>query len=100
MNIDLSSIDIKFSNDVNQEILKCLKVLYTTPVGTVAFDRDFGVDLSILDLPIIQAKAKLTIEYVNKTKKYEPRAAVTAVSFVYDAANGVIKPEVIINAVN
>lgn len=100
MNIDLNSVEIKFSNDINEEILKCLKVIFTTPVGTVAFDRDFGVDFSILDLPLPQAKAKLTVEYVEKVKKYEPRAAVKSVNFMFDALNGMIKPEVKIYAIN
>jgi phage baseplate assembly protein W len=52
-------------------------LLFRTPVGTVVFDRDFGIDWSFLDLPLPQAKAKLTVEYINKVKKYEPTLKVS-----------------------
>ena len=56
-----------------QEVYRNLQVLYGTETGEQALDREFGIDINILDNPQEAAKALLTAEFVRKTKQYEPR---------------------------
>lgn len=94
--INASDVEIDFSASGNSEILQNIQVILTTPAGTVPFDRDFGIDMNILDAPIGVAKAKLTVEYIKKIKKYEPRADVKKISFTTDATSGSLIPKVVI----
>lgn len=75
---------ISFVNQSEQkeDVLRCLNTLYTTPVGTVALDRNFGLDWSVLDLPLEIAKGRFTIEVIEKTRKYEPRVDIVKVLFL------------------
>ncbi|MFT5873859.1 MAG: phage baseplate assembly protein W [Clostridium sp.] len=102
MQIRLEAIEINIDFNVKgtDEIYQNLKTLFSTPVGTVVFDRDLGIDWSILDSPLPQAKAALTIEYIEKVKKYEPRVKVSEVTFVVDGVQGILKPKVVIEYVS
>lgn len=84
----------------SDEIYRNVQTIINTPAGTVPFDRDFGIDWSLLDMPIAQAKARLTIEYIEKIRRYEPRAKVKEIDFVDDPLNGTIKPKVVIGIVS
>ena len=92
--------EIIFTNhsELQEEVLRCLKNLYETPVGTVALDRKFGLDWGFLDLPIEQAKGRLTIEMIEKTRIYEPRVEVVKVSFSQDSS-GKLKTKVVLRFV-
>lgn len=95
--IDLNNVQIAdIGATGNSEILRNLKIIYTTPQGTVPFDRGFGIDVSILDEPMNIAKGKLTVELINQTKKYEPRAIVKQVTFDIDIDNSKITPKVVV----
>lgn len=96
----MSPIEIEPNGNIDPDIIECLNLLYSTPAGTVALDRDFGIDYSFLDSPMPEAKAKYTKEIILKTKKYESRVTVNAVTFSYDGLNGTLKAKVKINAVN
>ena len=52
-----------------QEVYRNLQVLYGTETGEQALDREFGIDINILDNPQEAAKALLTAEFVRKTKQ-------------------------------
>lgn len=99
--IDLNLVEIKpkFSATGYEEIYQNLQVLYTTPVGTVVFDREFGIDFSIIDMPIELAKGRLIIEYIDKTRIYEPRVEVKEVNFKGNI-NGILIPQVVIELAN
>ncbi|MDO4495902.1 MAG: lysozyme [Clostridiaceae bacterium] len=98
MNIsDTVEIDIQKQSDEWQDILRCLNVLYGSRVGTLATDRDFGIDWSFLDMPMESAKAMIESELIRKTRKYEPRAKVKQVLWTGDATSGIIKPKVVID---
>ncbi|WP_088227780.1 hypothetical protein [Desulfosporosinus sp. FKB] len=95
--IDLQNVQI-IGIRGDSEILRNLKVIYTTPQGTVPFDRAFGIDISILDEPLNIAKGKLTVAYINQAKQYEPRVKVKEVSFAIDSENGTITPKVVVES--
>ena len=97
MNIsETVEIDVHKQNDEWQDILRCLNVLYGSRVGTLALDRDFGIDWSFIDMPMPSAKAMIEAELIKKTRKYEPRAVVKQVVWTGDAATGLLKPKVVI----
>jgi phage baseplate assembly protein W len=98
--INAADVEIDFNTSGNSEIMQNIKVILTTPAGVVPFDRDFGIDIGILDLPLSLAKAKLTVEYVKKVKKYESRAKVEKITFSNDAVNGYLVPKVVIGLVD
>jgi phage baseplate assembly protein W len=91
------NLTIDFSAAGNDEIRQNVKVILTTPVGTVPFDREFGVDLSILDKPINVAKTLLTVEYIKKIQQYEPRVTVDSVTFEHNATDGNFYPKVVLS---
>lgn len=93
------NIVFNFKATGNEEIMQNVKVILSTPAGTVPFDREFGVNIDLIDLPLDQAKAQLTVEYIKKVKKYEPRAKVKQVTFEYDAVAGKLRPKVVIGLV-
>jgi phage baseplate assembly protein W len=101
VSIELSNValQINFAAAGADEVIQNVKTIITTPAGTVPFDRDFGIDWSILDLPIQDAKARLTVEYIEKIKKYEPRASIKSVSFVVNE-QGQLIPKVVIDIVS
>ena len=70
--IEAGSVD----DQTAQEVYRNLQVLYGTETGEQALDREFGIDINILDNPQEAAKALLTAEFVRKTKQYEPRVRV------------------------
>lgn len=98
--IDISRLEIKGSFDFSAsgvaEILQNIRVILTTFQGTVPLDREFGINPSILDKPINIAKGLLIVEYIEKIKKYEPRAQVQTVTFEHDASQGILLPKVVI----
>lgn len=101
MTIDIKNTEIEF-NYVTQgtdEIYQNLKVLFSTPSGSVALDRNFGIDWSILDKSIEIAKGLLTVEYIEKVNKYESRAEVEKVTYYNDDVNGYLIPKVVIKVV-
>lgn len=97
MNIDIQNpqIEIDFNVSGTEEILRNVRMVLGTLAGTVVFDREFGVNPDILDQPIEKAKALLTVEYIEKIRKYEPRAKIKQVTFEYDALSGAVKPRVV-----
>ena len=77
-----------------QEVIQNVRMIITTPKGTVPLDREFGIDATVVDKPLPVAQAQLARDIVNAVKKYEPRAKVKRVDFEdgSEAINGVLKP--------
>lgn len=88
INLNVSGVD---------EVMQNLRVLYTTPVGTVPFDREFGININVLDAPLQMAKGRIMVEYMEKTKRFEPRADVEEVTFSGDPINGKLIPKVVVH---
>lgn len=81
---------------IDGSLRESLSLLYNTRAGECALDRDFGLDWSIVDLPLPEAKARLAAEIITKTRKYEgDRADVSSVSFLVKE-DGVLIPKVVI----
>lgn len=82
---------------VTEEILRCIRNLIMTPVGTVPLDRDFGIDQSILGLPIDAAQSLLAVEIIDKVDRYEPRVSVAEVKLTA-SIDGKITAKVVIES--
>lgn len=98
--IDYQSVTIQgldFSAQGSREVFQNLKTLYTTAEESVPFDREFGINTDFLDAPITIARGRLTQQYIEKTRKYEPRAEVVEVHFDKSDAQEKLKPRVVIN---
>ena len=85
--IDLSKMEI---TGTTSDIAKTLKTIFSTPQGTVPFDRNFGIDISILDEPSNLAQGKLTVEFARKVQLYESRVKVKEIIFSIDDNNNLI----------
>ena len=94
-------VALDFLNETKEleNIAACLRVLYSTPIGSVALDRDFGLDWSFLDLSLPAARARLESELIQKTRKYEPRVQVQEVQWEFDGKNGKMKAKAVIRIV-
>ena len=69
--------------NVVEEIMQNIKVIVTTVMGNVPFDRKFGIDGKFIDNPI-KRKSKLTICILESIQDFEPRAEVTNIEIIDD----------------
>ena len=71
-----------FTNAEYQDVKQCLETLLAIPAGTQPLDRDFGIDTSkIISQPMYVAENTLSLEIIEKVKKYEPRVKVESITF-------------------
>ena len=64
-----------------EEILQNVRCIICTPKYSVPLDREFGVNMDYVDAPMNMAKAKMAKEIVMAVAKYEPRAAVSGITW-------------------
>ncbi len=100
--IDIGSTLLALSEDGTtqeeaEDVARCLRVLYSTQVGTQEGDRELGIDQgTFLDKPIEIAKALYVQEVTEKTAVFEPRAQVVRVDWEEsDAQRGEVTPKVV-----
>ena len=61
----MSKIIIENSaGELDGRLREALSLLYNTRAGECALDRDFGLDWSLVDLPLPEAKARLAAEII------------------------------------
>lgn len=77
-----------------EKVDRNLRKLFSTYKGSIAMCRDYGIDISVLDLPTKAAEARLTSEIITAVDKYEPRAIIENIRFEY-AEDGQIKTKVV-----
>lgn len=88
------------ADSVAQDVMRCLKTLYSAHPGEQALDVEFGIAVQPLGLPVVSARALMAAEFVEKTARYEPRARVLRVEWEQsDAQQGVVVPKVVIEIV-
>ena len=69
-----------------EEIGRNLSVLVSTPAGTCAGDRSYGIDFSIVGMPARAAENLLAMELAEKIPLYEPRADIISVTCTVNLA--------------
>lgn len=99
INDQLDNIDFAPST-VLKEIIQNVRTIITTVKTSVPLDRGFGIDGTIVDLPIPVARARITTEILQAINQYEPRAKVVSVDFsdtlFVDYVEGSLRPNVVI----
>ena len=88
-----------------REIGQNVKTILATLRGSVFFDRTFGIDPSIIDLPTPAAKARYINDVIVEVEKQEPRVKVVSVEFlppspIMEAADGKVIPRVTIRVLD
>lgn len=95
--LDGEEMEPLIEGEAPQEVIERLKTLLSTPKGTVCYDRKFGIDLSVLDLPLPIAQVKYLAECVEAIRRYEPEVSVKDTIFYHDGAlNGQLMMKVVI----
>lgn len=79
------------------EIVQNVRTILGTVKGSVPLDREFGVDGTMLDMPMPRAQALYQQAVLSAIERYEPRARVVSVSFdTSDGMAGRLAPAVTI----
>ncbi|MBR1730384.1 MAG: hypothetical protein IJ728_12775 [Selenomonadaceae bacterium] len=89
-----SSDDVRINfapSNTIEEVIQNVRCLISTIKWQIPLARDVGISGDIVDMPILQAKARLTQEIIQCLKKYEPRAQIKKIEFSGDAT-GRLKP--------
>ena len=103
MQIDVSArLDgIDFApKDILTEIIQNVRTIISTTQFSVPLDRRFGIDGTVIDLPLPVAMARISAEVVRAITEYEPRCRVVSVDFesteATEAEEGHLLPKVLI----
>lgn len=91
--VDFGSAEIEL-NDEDEEIVRNLRHLYSTRTGERPLDREFGLDIDLVGLPMEVAENEYAVEIVEKTERYEPRVEVEEVTFKQVAEAGILIPHI------
>ncbi len=75
---------------VVEEIIQNVRCLISTLKWQIPLARDIGISGDVVDMPILQAKAKLSQEIIQCLKKYEPRVQVQKIDFEADVSGKLI----------
>lgn len=101
MQIDVSARleDIDFApKDILTEIIQNVRTIISTTQFSVPLDRRFGIDGTVIDLPLPVAMARISAEVIRAITEYEPRCRVVSVDFeetiTTDAEEGRLTPKV------
>lgn len=77
----------------HKEIIQNVTCIISTYRKSVPLDREFGVDASFIDKPVIVAQAMYASEIVEAIQKYEPRVSVESIEWDGNV-DSVLKPKV------
>lgn len=75
---------------VAEEVLQNVRCLISTLKWQIPLARDIGISGDVVDMPILQAKARLSQEIIQCLKKYESRANVLKIDFEADVTGKLI----------
>lgn len=89
---NMGSIDFGASGVT--EIIQNIRTILATPKYSVPLNREFGVDLTMLDAPLPIAKARFSAEVIQAIQRWEPRAKVIKVTYEGNATEGILRPKV------
>lgn len=89
MQIDVSARleGIDFApKDILTEIIQNVRTIISTTQFSVPLDRRFGIDGTVIDLPLPVAMARISAEVIRAITECEPRCRVVSVDFEETAA--------------
>ncbi|MBQ6772554.1 MAG: GPW/gp25 family protein [Synergistaceae bacterium] len=76
---------------LEQEIAQNVLTIFLTSKYSVPLDREFGLNMTLVDKPQSIVKALLINEITESLERYEPRIKVTGIEFTGNA-DGYTKP--------
>jgi len=79
-----------------QDTINRVQRLFSTPAGTIPWDRSFGIDPSVLDNPPRAVEGALLVEYIKKLKMYFPALKISGITFSYSDNGSKVIPKVVI----
>lgn len=88
--------DIVASENITEDEIENLRILYKTPVGTIPLEREKGIDTTFLSMPTEVAKNMYSVEIIKKTRLYSNNIEVSDISFSSDEY-GKITAKVVVN---
>lgn len=91
--VDFGKAEIEL-NGGNKDLIRNLQHLYSTRTGERPLDREFGLNIEIIGLPMDVAKSEYALEVIDKTERYEPRVEVEEVIFKQVEEDGVLIPHI------
>lgn len=90
-------MDLQIQGEAAADVLERVKTILSTPKGTVCYDRAFGMDMGVVDLPLPVARVRFLAAATEQLRRYEPTVRIKNASFAYpDAANGQMQIKVVI----
>jgi len=69
-------------------ILQCVKMIITTPIGSVPLDRGFGLDFNLLNGQVLDAITIFSNHVKDVVEKLEPRVSVIDVNVLHNNKQG------------
>lgn len=85
MDIEIKLVGFEYEDATTiEEINRNLTALLSTPAGSCAGDRSYGIDHSCIGLPTAIAQNRLALELAEKIPLYEPRVDLIDVSCASD----------------
>lgn len=84
---------------LTESLLEQLSLLCETPTGSVALDRDLGINMDSLDMPGPAAQSLLAAELAVKIPKYIPRLKLAQVNLASADADGNYRMKVVVDFV-
>ncbi len=82
------------SSNVAQDTINRVNRLFSTPAGSVPWDRSFGIDMTVLDNTPKAVEGALLVEYIKKLKLYFPTLKISSISYSYSGST--ITPKIAI----
>ena len=80
-----------------EEILQNVRMILTTAAGTVGLYREFGLDASLVDMPVNVARNKFVAEVAKAIARWEPRCRLKKITWqTSQASDGMLAPRVTI----
>lgn len=74
INTDIKLIGFDYINsETAAEIYRNLKMLFSTPEGTCAGDRSYGINTEYIDTSVGEESNAMAVEIIEKLDMYEPR---------------------------
>lgn len=80
-NIKLIGFNYTDKNTIS-EIYRNLKMLFSTPEGTCAGDRSYGINTEYIDTSIGEESNAMAVEIIEKLDMYEPRVELSDIKNV------------------
>lgn len=83
--------------ELPDDLISQLGLLIATPLGTVVLDREFGIDMTCLDMPPPVAQSLLAAELAVKIPKYIPQLQLSQVKLTDAAMDGELYLTVVVD---